>query len=72
VKKVTAKMTGLKMLLLSSLIFSCNRYDTSALYTYHPPENKNYEIEAGSLESANIDERMISKAVIRICRGKYK
>jgi len=46
-KKITTKTTWMVMVLLTSFIFSCDRFDTCAQYTYQQPEKINDGIDGG-------------------------
>ena len=57
-----------KLVILSLLLVSCEKFNTSAKYNYKAPEQENDGIEVSTLEKVNIDTRIIEEAVNEIER----
>ena len=60
-----------KIAILSLLLVSCDKFNTSAQYTYQAPKPVNDGIEVGTLDEVNFDTRIIEEAVSEIRRGRY-
>jgi CubicO group peptidase (beta-lactamase class C family) len=60
-----------KIAILSLLLVSCEKFKTSAQYTYQAPEQVNDGIAVGTLEKVDIDTKVIEEAVSEIRRGRY-
>ena len=70
-KNFDIEKSTLIILFLSFLIVS-SKLNSSGQYAYHPPENINDGLVAGSLDEANIDVKLIEKGVNKIHQGGYK
>jgi len=60
-----------KIAILSLLLVGCDKFNTSAQYTYQAPEKGNDGIEVGTLEEVGIDIKIIEEAVSEIYRGRF-
>ena len=65
------KTTLFKITIFSLLIVSCEKFDTSAQYSYQPPDSINDGIDVGSLDEVQMDVKIIEKAVNEIYSGRY-
>lgn len=61
----------LNICLVSLLMVSCEIFESSAQYTYCPPEEANDGIEVGTCHDVNIDGGLLSEAVNEILSGHY-
>ena len=70
-KAQVMKYTILRISVLSLLLVSCEKQDTSAQYTYHPPDSINDGFDVGTLSEVNIEVKAIEEAVNEIRNGRY-
>ena len=70
-KKMRMKNTIPIIALLTFLVVSC-QLDLSGQYIYQVPENKNDEINTGTLQEVNIDSTLIKLAINKVRNGQFK
>jgi CubicO group peptidase (beta-lactamase class C family) len=65
------KITLFKITIFSVLFVSCEKFDTSAQYSYQSPDSINDGFDVGSLDEVHMDIEIIEKAVNKIYNGRY-
>ena len=66
------KINLLFLAMISLMVSSCEFLDTTAQYTYSPPEYMDDGLEVGSLGEMNVEMDAIEKTVSEIIGGRYK
>lgn len=62
----------IKIAILSLLFMSCEKFDSTAQYTYQVPQEIGDGISISTLEEVGLDTPLILKAADRIASGKHK
>lgn len=57
--------------LAAFLVIGCENLDTSAQYTYAPPEEMQDGLEVGTLEEVNVEVAALAQAISHIRGGRY-